>query len=101
MARTKTDATPTVKVLFPSTAALAVDLDGFLAERPQVEVDVRNARFGMSYVITASRKDAEALLERTVPRAKPDGKMGQPSSWGHGARKAVARLQKALAKSAK
>ena len=95
---TQTAVTETpLTIVFPQTAAMAVDLDTFLEKRDHVAVETRNARFGMSYVITAPRADLKALLDITIPRAKPDGTVGQPSSWGHGARKAVERITKALA----
>lgn len=99
MARTKRNKSETVTFLLPGTAAFAIDLDGLAEQHPDLTVEPRLARYGMSHVVTTSPATARTIAEKVAERAKPNlGRgNGQPSSWGHGCRKALPRIRKALA----
>jgi hypothetical protein len=87
-----------VTFLLPGTAATAIGLTALAKSRKGITLGKRGARYGLSYVVTATPGVAREIFEKVAERAAPDFPRGegQPSSWGHGCRKAMPRILKAL-----
>lgn len=98
MRRRNTAGSRSVTFLVPGTAALAIGLKDMAGKRKGITLGTRGARYGLSYVVTATPGAAREIAERVAERAAPDFPRGegQPSSWGHGCRKALPRILRAL-----